>query len=369
MHLILRCFPFLLLLLCAHPLAAQFGSSIVTTLEGTVSETSGLAFVQGRLLTHNDSGDGPRIYEVDSSSGAVTRTVFVANAGASDWEDIAADSAFLYIADFGNNAGNRTDLAIYRVSWADYFASDTVLADTIRFSYADQSDFSNQTFQTNFDAEALVALGDSLYVFTKNWGNFQTNVYPLPKAPGTYSLVKRDSILCQGLVTGADYDPATGSIWLLGYLFTNQFLVEIPNAGAGAFSSGAVRHVFSASPAIQVEGICAVDGVEWLVSAEAGQGANVAHLYRFSIPTVSRPRGRGAVEPRAYPNPAGDRIRVEAGGVEVYGVHWFDVSGRLIGYTPGSVAEVAGWAPGTYIARPFDLEGDGLGQVRVVLLH
>ena len=32
-----------------------------------------------------------------------------------DWEDITQDETHIYIADFGNNNGNRTDLKIYKI--------------------------------------------------------------------------------------------------------------------------------------------------------------------------------------------------------------------------------------------------------------
>jgi len=74
---------------------------------------------------------------------------------------------YIYIGDFGNNAGTRTDLKVYRVDISDYFTNDTVNAEIIHFTYADQTNFSNQIYAHNFDAEALISIGDSLYIFTK----------------------------------------------------------------------------------------------------------------------------------------------------------------------------------------------------------
>lgn len=355
-----------LLLLCSG-LSAQISPFILTTLDPVVGETSGLVRLDGRLLTHNDSGDGPRIYEVDTANGNMLRTVLVENASASDWEDIAVDSTYIYIGDFGNNAGNRTNLRIFRVSQADYLAQDTVQADTINFSYADQTDFSNQTFSTNFDAEALVALGDSLYIFTKNWGNFRTNIYPLPKVPGTYSLVKQDSIDSQGLVTGAEYDPNSNSIWLVGYFLSIQFLVEVPSATGLPFSGGATtRFGFTPSPAIQVEGICPVDGQDWFVSAEAGQGSSMAHLYQFAKPIVAT-EAPFSHSLSASPNPGRHQVRLEAEGVEIAGVQWYSVEGKWVAETSGYIAETSTWARGLYIAEAFDRQGTSLGRTRVVL--
>ena len=45
-----------------------------------VKETSGLLFLDGKIITHNDSGDAANIYEIDSLSGIIVRTVSISNA-------------------------------------------------------------------------------------------------------------------------------------------------------------------------------------------------------------------------------------------------------------------------------------------------
>ena len=135
------------------------------------------------------------------------RKVIISNATNYDWEDICRDSTYIYIGDFGN-VGSRTDLKIYRLSVSSYLTTlnDTVTADTIQYSYSDQTDFTPDQFNTNYDAEALISYNDSLYIFTKNWGNYWTNIYALPKTPGTYQISKVDSLYSEGLVTGATYN-------------------------------------------------------------------------------------------------------------------------------------------------------------------
>ncbi len=52
-----------------------------------ITELSGLARTEeGRFWTHNDSGDGPRVFELDTT-GAFLREVAVQGAEAYDWED------------------------------------------------------------------------------------------------------------------------------------------------------------------------------------------------------------------------------------------------------------------------------------------
>ena len=166
--------------------------NLVTHLNNSINETSGLITINQKLITHNDSGGEAALYEIDTTSGNYTRKVTVSNAYNQDWEDICSDSNYIYIADFGNNSGTRTNLKIYRILISDFIntPNDTVTADTINFNYADQTDFTPSTYSTNFDAEAIISIGDSLYIFTKNWGNYWTNIYALPKTPGSYQATK-----------------------------------------------------------------------------------------------------------------------------------------------------------------------------------
>ena len=42
-------------------------------LPSEVEETSGLIFLNGKIITHNDSGDDPNLYEIDTISGTISR--------------------------------------------------------------------------------------------------------------------------------------------------------------------------------------------------------------------------------------------------------------------------------------------------------
>ena len=68
-----------------------------------VKETSGLLFLDGKIITHNDSGDDANLYEIDSLSGTILRTISTANAKNVDWEDLAENDTHLFITDIGNN--------------------------------------------------------------------------------------------------------------------------------------------------------------------------------------------------------------------------------------------------------------------------
>lgn len=245
----------------------------VTLLSDIVRETSGLIYLDNRFITHNDSGGEPALYEIDTITGDVSRTVFVRNAENYDWEDICRDSTFIFIADIGNNYGSRKDLRIYRILISDYLdeENDSVTSEVIHFSYSDQTVFSYPRFTTNYDAEALIAYKDSLYVFTKNWGDKKTNIYALPKEPGTYRVERLDSIGTNGLVTGAQYDAVKNEIFLCGYSLESPFVITISGFNSNRFSSGEVKK-YPVLPekgySLQIEGIAMDNRNRFYLTAE-----------------------------------------------------------------------------------------------------
>lgn len=198
--------------------SAQTALDITNLQTPALDESSGLLFYNDKLITHNDSGGKAELYEINPTTGLITRTVEISNASNVDWEDIAQDASYIYIGDIGNNSGNRTDLKIYKISKQEYNTNDgSVQAEIIAFSYADQLDFTRRTNMTNWDAEGLICYGDKLLVLTKNWADNQTNVYAIPKTSGTHSAVLVSSYNTNGLITGADNSPDESVIYLVGY--------------------------------------------------------------------------------------------------------------------------------------------------------
>ena len=210
---------------------AQTASDLTNLETPTLDETSGLLFYNANLITHTDSGGKAELYELNPTTGAVTKTVEITNATNVDWEDIAQDASYIYIGDIGNNSGNRTDLKIYKISKTDYDTNDgKVTAEIISFSYADQLDFSRRTNKTNWDAEGLISYHAKLLIFTKNWIDNTTNVYAIPKTTGKHKAVLVSSYNTNGLITGADISPDHSVIYLTGYSTSEApFLYTIHN--------------------------------------------------------------------------------------------------------------------------------------------
>ena len=78
----------------------------------SLNETSGLEFFENYLITHNDSGDKPRLYIINKLGKKILE-IEISQIKNKDWEDIASDENHFYIADTGNNFATRENLRIY----------------------------------------------------------------------------------------------------------------------------------------------------------------------------------------------------------------------------------------------------------------
>ena len=119
--------------------SAEIVSKIV--LPKIINETSGLEFYNNNFITHNDSGGEPSLY-VFNEMGEVIETIGLDKnpyfeIENNDWEDITNDNEYLFVADTGNNFGNRDNLNIIRVSKG----TDLMVDGIIEISYSDQESF------------------------------------------------------------------------------------------------------------------------------------------------------------------------------------------------------------------------------------
>src|SRR5664279_1470860 len=94
-------------------------------LPAVLHESSGVCYTDGNCWTFGDSGNLNGIYKIDTTTGAVKQIVIVQNFSNTDWEDITADSSYIYVGDFGNNDGNRRDLKVIRIKKADLNSSSS----------------------------------------------------------------------------------------------------------------------------------------------------------------------------------------------------------------------------------------------------
>ncbi|HAH39201.1 MAG TPA: hypothetical protein DEQ87_10830 [Algoriphagus sp.] len=193
--------------------------STINSLETSQNETSGLAFINGRLFSINDGENPNQIHELNASTGEVLRNITVTNASNVDWEDLAQSETHLFIGDFGNNLGNRKDLVIYRVSIAELLNQDNLTAEQIKFNYPNQTDFSGSSENHRFDCEAMIFYQNKLHLFSKNRGFNNSDHYVLPAIPGDYEAELVETFSLNALVTGADINRENGEISLIGFRF------------------------------------------------------------------------------------------------------------------------------------------------------
>lgn len=290
---------------------------LITTLDEVVSETSGLIIYNNKVWTHNDSGGDPKLYRIDSINGSVLEEKLILNATNIDWEDICHDGEYLYIGDFGNNSsGTREDLKIYRILLADLDNEqlDSVASDIIYFTY-DPSIYPeaiDKSNDTDFDCEAFIAKDDSLYLFSKNWVNKKCYLYSLPKVPGHYMAQRLDTLDTQGLVCGADYNPETNTIALIGYVYgipAPSFLVVLSDFDNNDFFGGNnLRYELSLN-GYQTEAIIFRDNDRLWFSNENFLG-HVQSLYEIKLSTLGLKEENLHSVCEIYPNPTNDKIRI-----------------------------------------------------------
>jgi hypothetical protein len=221
------------------------------------------------LLTHGDSGNGPKLYEV-SPTGQVLDEQVVKKATNVDWEDLARDDeGNLYLGDFGNNANARRNLAIYKVRLDDQGQPSQV--DTIRFYYPDQRQFPPPGEDNlNFDCEAMFWYQDRLHLFSKNLSQTQQRVvkhYVLPDHKGYHEAVLDEkTIVLPEPITAADVSLDGKRFALLSY--GKIYVFDMSQSG-NIFDHP--RYVIKFPRAGQAESLVFINSVDFIFGNETGR--------------------------------------------------------------------------------------------------
>ncbi len=255
-------------------------------------ESSGLTWAGGALYSLSDDRL-PEFYRIDTATAQITQTITMRGLTFSDKESMASDGTYLYIGDFGNNDGHRRDLKIVKVRIADIGNGERVevAGEVIGFHYPEQTVFDGKKKENAFDCEAMVALGDSLYLFTKQRNDHQTTLYALPKSPGNYAAKRHSSFDVQGRITGADLSSDGRHLLLLGYGKKHQqpFLWHFSGFdGTGFFAGKAGKHTLhEAALAWQMEALAFVGEETLFLSCEETDEVKAA-LYRIPFADLAR---------------------------------------------------------------------------------
>lgn len=184
-------------------------------------EISGLTRSGGRWWGHADSGASPDFFNLNPENGQILQKISLQNAQNRDWEEMAADSAHLWIGDFGNNSNSRQDLGLYRVPLTKIgmSASESVADGDwqfVPFQYADQTNFSAQPEDSSvYDCEAAIAFRGKVHLFTKSRKTYRTTHYVVNEVTGKAE--KLEEFNANGLITGASLSPDGKVVALLGY--------------------------------------------------------------------------------------------------------------------------------------------------------
>lgn len=304
---------------CTYPFTT-YAPTQLALLPAALEECSGLAFFDNRLWTQEDGGSSSQIHLLNQQNGTITQTVTLPGSSNQDWEDLAEDDEHLYIGDFGNNGGNRTDLTIYKLK-KSALPNGIPQPEIISFSFSDQTNFNHSYNAHDFDCEAFFCWNDSLHLFSKNWSDFKTRHYVLPATPGTHVAQLRDSLMVQGQITAADISD-DGTALLLGYNVSTSetfiwLLFDFPDS---YFFKGNKRKISLGSALLvsQPEGITFSQNRQGFICSERFS-LLPQKLLSFDInPWVENPIAvremTDATKWTVFPNPAGNTAELAITG-------------------------------------------------------
>lgn len=239
----------------------------VAVLNDSIQETSGLNFFDEKLYTFNDSGNPAELYEIDKNSGKILK-VLKTNAENKDWEALTNDGGNFYIGDFGNNAGTRKDLKIYKIPFQNNQLQNDLMK-IISFYYPEQTDFTSKNISTDYDLESMIYLNGKIHIFTKEWASKATTHYTIdPENYENQAAQKVESYKTGFMISDACYFDK--KLYVVGYTKKTEVFLNVFNeTEPGIFFKENPKHLYlgSALTIGQIEGI-AVDDKGIYISGE-----------------------------------------------------------------------------------------------------
>ncbi|WP_262147022.1 hypothetical protein [Chryseobacterium foetidum] len=239
----------------------------ISVLNDSIQETSGLNFFSEKLYTFNDSGNPAELYEIDKKTGKILKILKV-KAENKDWEALTNDGENFYIGDFGNNAGIRQDLKIFKIPFKNNQLQNDSLK-IISFYYPEQQDFTPKNISTDFDLESMIYLNGKLHIFTKEWASKSTTHYTLdPDNFEKQAAQKIETFKTGFMISDAYYFEK--KLFVVGYTKkTEVFLMIFNESNSGIFFKNNPWKLYlgSALSIGQIEGI-AVDETGIYISGE-----------------------------------------------------------------------------------------------------
>ena len=248
-----------------------------------INETSGLEFYNNHFITHNDSGGEPTLY-IFNERGEVIETIGLNKnpdfeIKNNDWEDITSDNKYLFVADTGNNFGNRDNLNIIRVSKGADFMVDGI----IEISYSDQESFFPRP-KHKYDAEAIIVIEDKIALFSKDRENLNTDLYLVNKnMNGSQILTSEVSYDADTLITGGDFDEDRNLLALVSYNSNgNQYLLLFENFELNNLKKNTFKKFKIPLEQAQIEAIKIIDEKAFWVTSE-DEGIGSPFMYKIEV--------------------------------------------------------------------------------------
>ena len=247
-----------------------------------INETSGLEILNNQFITHNDSGGEPSLYFF-SQNGEIINSITLEEESFweiynNDWEDITADENYIYIADTGNNFGNRDNLNIIKVKTTD-FSIDS----KIDISYKDQQTFLPRP-KHKYDAEALFLIEDKIAVLSKDRDNLFTDLYLIDKQSNSkQALESKTTYNVNSLITGGDYNKDMSLLALVSYNSKgSQFLILFEDFNLETLTEKKFRKFKIPLERAQIEAVKIIDNhTFWITSEDEGIGS--PYMYKVKV--------------------------------------------------------------------------------------
>lgn len=242
-----------------------------------INECSGLIKIGDKIISMNDGSSHTLLQEINPTTAEVLNTINVNNIKNIDWEALQYDGENIYIADIGNNEGDRENLSLYTVPYQQ--GSELTCIDTINFIWPDQTNFTTTNFHP-FDCESLLIENNTAIFFSKNRSDLKSNVYRLDL--DTEVITKGETINIGGLSTDVAKDPS-GDLVLLSYitingtLFFNKLnILELVN------QEYVLREQITIPQTTQIEAIVHVEDHKYLLGAES-ESSEGGYLYSLDL--------------------------------------------------------------------------------------
>jgi hypothetical protein len=218
-----------------------------------LAEISGMCYYDNYIYALNDGGNGAYIFKLDPETGELKEKYRFRNLRNRDWEELSVYKGYLYIGDFGNNRGQRTDLAIYKIRIDSLGYPEPPVALT-GMEYLAQEKEASPKSENEWDCEAMTVTAAGIYLFSKNRKDMITMMYRVRENTYNY-LSPADSFNAGFLVTGAYYYTGGNSLFLCGYHKKESYLLHFKVGGEPGFSGEYTRYLLPELGSTQVESV------------------------------------------------------------------------------------------------------------------